>query len=72
MVYDKEEAHLSRTEWESVFQLQELVEEFCFTSPCFSIVIGLKFLWRSHSLHPVDFLYHLTFLISSEILSTLS
>lgn len=61
MVYDKEEANLSRSEWEGVFWLQKLVEEFCFTSPYFSIVIGLSLLWRSHSLHSVDFLNHLTF-----------
>lgn len=72
MVYDKEDAHLSRAEWEGVFWLQKLVEEFCFISPYFSIVIDLSFLWKSHSLHSLDFLYHLTFLISSEFLSTLS
>lgn len=67
MVYDKEEAHLSRAEREGVFQLQKLMEEFSFTSPYFSIVIGLSFLGGL-----IHFLYHLTFLIPYEILTTLS
>lgn len=33
MVYDKEEAHLSRTEWEGLFQLQKLVGSFASLTP---------------------------------------
>lgn len=50
MVYDKEEAHLSKIQWDGVFQLQKLAEEFCFTSLYFPIVIGLSFISFSGTL----------------------
>ena len=50
MVYDKEGAHLPRTQWEGVFQLQTLAEEFGFTSLYFSIAVGLSFISFSGTL----------------------